>query len=233
MQPKFMLEDPTQTPVVLPTDMPTETPVEIPTEIPTDIPADLPTDIPTDVPTNLPTEIPTATPTEIIVDPLIPTPTPTSTEIIAESPTPTATLDLTPTITATPTATETSESIPFQMLEFITLADGSSIEIINIDSPPIPPEGTESERQTVDLAGSFSAQENNILNIPAYRWVYGCSAVSAAMIAGYYDNNGYSNIYTGPANGGQMPYSDTGWPSWSDGTQTYPSNPLIASKAGS
>jgi len=49
------------------------------------------------------------------------------------------------------------------------------------------------------------------------------------MIAGYYDNNSYTNMYTGPTNGGVMPITDTSWSTWSDGFVTYPNNPLIAS----
>ena len=52
------------------------------------------------------------------------------------------------------------------------------------------------------------------------------------MIAGYYDNHGYANMYTGPTNGGVMPITDTSWPTWSDGFVTYPNNPLIASHNG-
>jgi hypothetical protein len=64
---------------------------------------------------------------------------------------------------------------------------------------------------------------------PSYDWVFGCSAVSQAMIAAYYDNNGYPSMYTGPTNGGVMPLTDTSWASWSDGSESYPNNPLIAS----
>ena len=49
------------------------------------------------------------------------------------------------------------------------------------------------------------------------------------MIAGYYDRGAYPNMYTGPTNGGVMPATDTSWPTWFDGFETYPNNPLIAS----
>ena|GEM_PF-1019896 len=48
-------------------------------------------------------------------------------------------------------------------------------------------------------------------NVPAFDWSYGCSATSAAMIMGYYDNMGYSNMYAGPANGGVCPLNNTIW----------------------
>lgn len=47
--------------------------------------------------------------------------------------------------------------------------------------------------------------------VPAYDWSFGCSATSAAMMAGYYDNNGYPEIYTGPANGGVAPMNNSVW----------------------
>ena len=31
------------------------------------------------------------------------------------------------------------------------------------------------------------------------------------MIAAYYDQNGYPDIYTGPTNGSVMPITDTSW----------------------
>ncbi len=53
---------------------------------------------------------------------------------------------------------------------------------------------------------------NSLTNMPAFTWCYGCSATSAAMIAGYYDNHGYSNMYAGPANGGVCPMNnDSYW----------------------
>lgn len=39
-------------------------------------------------------------------------------------------------------------------------------------------------------------------------------------------------MYTGPTNGGVMPLNNSSWPTWSDGSATYPNCPLIASKNG-
>ena len=77
------------------------------------------------------------------------------------------------------------------------------------------------------------APEGTLANFPSYSWVFGCSAVSGAMIAAWYDRGSYPNLYTGPTNGGLMPLTDTSWATWSDGTgDTYPNNPLIASHNG-
>jgi len=53
-------------------------------------------------------------------------------------------------------------------------------------------------------------------NVPAFDWSFGCSATSASMAAGYYDNNGYPNMYIGPTNSGVMPLSNAGWGNWTD-----------------
>lgn len=50
-----------------------------------------------------------------------------------------------------------------------------------------------------------------LTDVPKLNWCYGCSATSAAMIAGYYDRNGYPNMYAGPTNGGVFPGTNSSW----------------------
>ena len=121
---------------------------------------------------------------------------------------------------------------PYYTVTAVTLSDGNIIEEIIINGPPVPPPGFEVERQAVSLPEPDSAAGINILTVPAFNWVFGCSAVSGAMIAGYYDRSGWPNMYTGPTNGGVMPLDNSSWPTWSDGFTTYPNCPLIASKNG-
>jgi hypothetical protein len=52
---------------------------------------------------------------------------------------------------------------------------------------------------------------NNLANVPAFDWSYGCSATSGAMMAGYYDRTGYPNVYTGSTNGGVCPVDNSVW----------------------
>ena len=52
---------------------------------------------------------------------------------------------------------------------------------------------------------------NTLSNVPAFSWCYGCSATSAAMMAGYYDNHNYTNMYAGPTNGGVCPMNNSVW----------------------
>ena len=58
---------------------------------------------------------------------------------------------------------------------------------------------------------NVAAGTNTLPNVPAFDWSYGCSATSAAMMFGYYDNTGYPNIYTGPTNGGVIPMTNAVW----------------------
>ena len=114
----------------------------------------------------------------------------------------------------------------------IHYSDGTSIARQMIKGPPAPPPGYELQRKPVSLPANVRNAAKT-LTVPAFKWVFGCSAVSGAMIAGYYDRNGYPNLYTGPTGGGVMPLTeDASWGTWSDGHSTYPNNPLIASHNG-
>jgi hypothetical protein len=119
-------------------------------------------------------------------------------------------------------------SNPYFSVETVTLGDGSKLERMIIAGPPKPPQGYELERPAAAmLAGDV------LLPVPAYTWVFGCSAVSASMIAAYWDRNGFPNIYTGPTNGGVMPMDNSVWPTWVDvNASSYPGNPLTASRNG-
>ncbi|MEN9424192.1 MAG: hypothetical protein RL122_1575 [Pseudomonadota bacterium] len=127
----------------------------------------------------------------------------------------------------------TIQSTKYFTLNQIILKNGEVLleEIIN--GPPTPPAGYVLEQQqSVSLPYPDTAAGINTLTVPGYDWVFGCSAVSGAMIAAFYDRNGYPNIYTGPTNGGVMPLNNSVWPIWSDGYATYSNCPLIASKDG-
>jgi hypothetical protein len=115
----------------------------------------------------------------------------------------------------------------------IRLNDGKLVDKYTISGPPNPPAGYELERAAVALPQPNQAMAMNTLTVPAYEWIYGCSSVSAAMIAGYYDRTAYPNMYTGPTNGGVAPIDSSPWSSWTDSVgETYPQNPLIASHQG-
>ena len=123
---------------------------------------------------------------------------------------------------------------PYFSTQSITYSDGTILTRSVINGPSAPPPGYELERSEAVIPEPRQEMGLVTLNVPAFRWVLGCSAVSGAMIAGYHDRNGYPNMYTGPANGGLMPLNDLSWPSWMDAVgSTYPNNPLVASHDGS
>lgn len=47
-------------------------------------------------------------------------------------------------------------------------------------------------------------------DVPTSRWTYGCAATAAGMVLGYYDRNGYSEMYTGRRNRGVAPLKNLG-----------------------
>ncbi len=109
------------------------------------------------------------------------------------------------------------------VVETINLPDGRVIEATIYPSPPHPPLGIDrtsvslSELYGIEGKGSRGSHSVNVLSgVPAFTWSFGCSATSAAMIAGYYDRHGYPNMYTGPTNGGVMPLDNSSWPDWTD-----------------
>jgi hypothetical protein len=136
----------------------------------------------------------------------------------------------TPTSEPSVTATPLIEVIdPYFSIEHRTLSDGTPISGYIINGPPNPPVEYKAERMTSIMPTTTAVI---LPNFPSYSWVFGCSAVSGAMIAGYYDRGAFPNMYTGSTNGGVMPLTDTSWSTWTDGFETYPNNPLIASHIG-
>lgn len=122
---------------------------------------------------------------------------------------------------------------PYFASRIVILPDGTSLTAETISGPSRTPEGFETDRQVVTLPEPGSASTTKVLSVPAYLYYFGPSAVSAAMIAAYYDRSGYPNMYTGPTNSGVMPMTDSGWPTWTDGAgNTYNQNPLTASHIG-
>ncbi len=119
----------------------------------------------------------------------------------------------------------------YSTTELVILPDGSEIYKTTISSPPTRPVGYFVDQlDPADLGTDATAVM--LTGVPTFEWVFGCSAVSAAMISGYYDGHGFPNMYSGPTNGGVAPLTDSAWGTWSDGTDIYPNNPLIASKLG-
>ncbi|MCF7858415.1 MAG: C39 family peptidase, partial [Candidatus Cloacimonetes bacterium] len=86
--------------------------------------------------------------------------------------------------------------------------NGKSIdEIIVPGRPPV-----DYREPAVVLPDPNTSETINVLtNVPAFDWSYGCSATSAAMMAGYYDNTIHPEMYTGPTNNGVVPMNNSSW----------------------
>jgi hypothetical protein len=122
---------------------------------------------------------------------------------------------------------------PYFSKQKMALPSGEQIEEITINGPPKPPPGF--VRAKVSRAATDREAGVNVVNdVPAFSWSFGCSATSAAMIAGYYDRNGYPDMYTGPANNGVMPLdNDAYWSTWTDScSETRNRCPLSATQKG-
>ncbi|MCD6352742.1 MAG: hypothetical protein J7M06_00820, partial [Proteobacteria bacterium] len=98
---------------------------------------------------------------------------------------------------------------PYVVNRFIE--DGKLIDEVIVPSMPYPPKGFTSQVAIVPEP-DIAAGTNTISNVPAMTWCFGCSATSAAMMFGHYDNRaGYSNMYAGPTNGGLFPMTNATW----------------------
>jgi len=84
--------------------------------------------------------------------------------------------------------------------------DGEEIDLILVPGGP-----SEDMVPTAELPKRGASGSNILSSVPAFDWSYGCSATSAAMMFGYYDNQGYENMYDGPANDGDCPITNSIW----------------------
>ena len=113
------------------------------------------------------------------------------------------------------------------------LGDGTSFKKVLLTVHLIHPPGFYLERSSLSLPKANQESGTNTLTVPAYDWSFGCSATSAAMIAAYFDINGFPDIYTGSTNGGVMPMNNSVWGTWMDGCgATLAQNPLSATHLG-
>ncbi len=111
-------------------------------------------------------------------------------------------------------ANEIEATTQYYQVEKIKTSNGKFLEKQIIAGPPRPPLGI--TRTTVNIPVPTSVEGIKILQVPTYKWSFGCSATAAAMIAAYYDRTNYPDIYTGPTNDGIMPMDNSVWPNWID-----------------
>jgi hypothetical protein len=113
---------------------------------------------------------------------------------------------------------------PDQFIQTQTIINGK--EAVTIKVPGTPPP---SFRMPITQPAKSAVL---LSNVPAYDWSFGCSATSASMMAGYYDNNGYPVVYTGPANGGLAPQDNSLWGTATINGQVQSLCPLSATMMG-
>jgi hypothetical protein len=153
------------------------------------------------------------------------------------------------------TLREMSLPAAYYTADTIMLSNGKLIKKHIINGSPEPPPGFELERQPVALPKS-NGTTNESIGLPGSVWLLGCSAGAATDVAAMYDQPnytstasavtstdygslgdglayGWTNLYTGPTNGGVMPLGYSPWPTWKDAAgDTYSNNPLVASHMG-
>ena len=94
---------------------------------------------------------------------------------------------------------------PTTYADMLTAEELEEIGLAVIDSPPTPPSDIMRAKAAVFPTSAVLLNE-----VPTSRWTYGCAATAAGMLFGYYDRNGYSDIYTGPTNDGNVPLTNLG-----------------------
>jgi uncharacterized repeat protein (TIGR01451 family) len=112
------------------------------------------------------------------------------------------------------------------------IENGKSIDEVIVPGPPHPPEGSVRAEVANLPVPDIAAGTNTIANVPAMTWVFGCSATSAAMMFGHYDNRGYPDMYAGPTNGGDFPMTNAAWGTAVINTETRALCPLSATRNG-
>jgi hypothetical protein len=98
-----------------------------------------------------------------------------------------------------------------------TFVDSAGVMTDEVAVPPSPPPPGYFQSPAAEPA-IVTDSAVTLSTVCVYDWAYGCSAVSAGMMMGYYDRTGYNNMYAGPANGGVAPTANTTW-----GHHTWPS----------
>ncbi len=112
--------------------------------------------------------------------------------------------------------------------EIITTKSGELLSKIIINGPPVPPLGF--KRSIVNT--NIKSSSTKTIVTPAYDWSFGCAATSAAMMAGYYDRNGYPDVYTGPTAGGVAPLDNSAYGTVTINGNVLSQTPLSATRNG-
>ena len=81
----------------------------------------------------------------------------------------------------------------------------TSVEPANLPEPqqnttgPSPPEEVEPKTAIFPGGALTGGADVTILGVPAYSWRHGCGPTAVGMVVGYWDENGYSDLFDGTA----------------------------------
>ncbi len=120
----------------------------------------------------------------------------------------------------------------YYQVEAVATDDGKVLERITISGPPTPPPGFDRPIVSIEDLAQKTDDAGMITVPPAYNWSFGCSATTAAMMAAYYDRNGYPDTYTGPTDGGVAPLNNSVYPDVVINGETRHQTPLSATHQG-
>ena len=98
--------------------------------------------------------------------------------------------------------------------------------------PGLPPANWTFNATPSDYNAFRDGTGGTITDVPTLWWSYGCSLTSASMLFGYYDRNGYPNMYVGPTNNGEFPLTSVWGHQTIQPKNSNGENPLGASHNG-
>jgi hypothetical protein len=64
---------------------------------------------------------------------------------------------------------------------------------------PFPPEGTESKTEALPVDIFSGGAEVTVLGVTGYAWHHGCGPTAVGMVVGYWDENGFDDLFFGSA----------------------------------
>jgi uncharacterized repeat protein (TIGR02543 family) len=115
---------------------------------------------------------------------------------------------------------------PIEGMETVDLGNGVVALRIGPGLPPPEYEQIRRARKPLDLPALKRTAGVKILDVPAFKWIYGCVPSATGMLIGYYDRNGYPDMYTDEKANGVCPMTSEVWRISGLGSQS----PFVASE---
>ncbi|MEJ2740745.1 MAG: hypothetical protein P8105_13120 [Dehalococcoidia bacterium] len=102
------------------------------------------------------------------------------------------------------------EWLESEAVDLVTGNQGRQLVRVRVSGKPAPDPVMSSASSSTGITPKTASHSNRLSEVPAFDWCYGSSPTAAAMLFGYYDRNGYADMYTGPANNGVCPLNNQG-----------------------